>query len=66
MSALGTDSSTACSQIKNRINTTDPPSSQIFVTTDPQGNAAHPFKFGGDAGQFGTFRDQVSIWINAE
>lgn len=66
MSDLQTDSAAACAQIKNRVNPADPPQSQIFITTDPQGNAAHNFKFGGDAGQFNTFRDQVSIWIEAE
>lgn len=66
MSDLQTDSSAACGQIKNRINTTTPANSQIFVTTDPNGNAAHPYKFGGDANLFNDFVSQVSIWISAE
>jgi len=66
MSALNTDSAKACAQIKNRVNPDDPTASQLFVTTDPGGNAAHPFKFGGNAGNFNTFRDSVSIWVAAE
>lgn len=66
MSDLMTDSAAACSQIRNRVNPADPPNSQIFITTDPNGNAGHPFKFGGDAGQFNTFRTNVSVWIDAE
>lgn len=66
MSDLANNSGAACGQIKNRINTANPAQSQIFITTDPQGNAAHPFKFGGNAAQFNTFRDQVSIWVEAE
>lgn len=66
MSDLQTDSSAACGQIKNRINTGSPNDSQIFVTTDPNGNASHPYKFGGDDGLFDTFRTQVSLWITAE
>ncbi len=66
MSALATDSAKACGQIKNRVNPNDPPASQLFITTDPGGNAAHPFKFGGNGGTFSTFRDNVSMWIAAE
>ncbi len=66
MSDLDTDPGAACVQIKNRVNTNDPPASQIFVTTDPGGNAGHPFKFGGNAANFNTFRDAVTIWIEAE
>ncbi|MFO0555849.1 MAG: hypothetical protein U0271_46155 [Polyangiaceae bacterium] len=66
MSALNNDSAAACAQVLNRVNPNDPPSSQIFITTDPQGNAAHPFKFGGDANQFSAFRDQLTTWIQAE
>jgi len=66
MSALGNDNTKACGQVKNRVNPDNPSSSQLFVTTDPGGNAAHPFKFGGNAGAFNTFRDSVSIWVAAE
>lgn len=66
MSELDGDTAAACAQIKNRVNPADPPASQIFVTTDPGGNAGHPFKFGGNAGQFNTFRDAVTVWIEAE
>ncbi len=66
MSDLANDSAAACGQILNRVNTGTPASSQIFVTTDPNGNAAHPFKFGGNATNFNTFKNQVSIWVSAE
>jgi hypothetical protein len=66
MSGLQTDPAKACAQIKNRVSPADPPSSQIFITTDPGGNAAHPFKFGGNADTFNNFRNSVSTWIAAE
>jgi mono/diheme cytochrome c family protein len=66
MSALNTDSEAACVQIRYRVKPSDPPASQIFVTTNPQGNAAHPFKFGGDQGNYNTFVAGTSIWIAAE
>ncbi len=66
MSKLNSDPAAACAQIKNRVTPADPPNSQIFITTDPGGNAAHPYKFGGNAGTFGTFRNDVSVWIAAE
>lgn len=66
MSKLDTDPASACGQIKNRVKPADPPNSQIFITTDPGGTAAHPFKFGGNQGQFDTFKSNVSLWIQAE
>ena len=66
MSKLGSDDAAACAQIKNRVNTADPPSSQLFVTTDPNGNAAHPYKFNGDDQAFADFQDAVTQWIMAE
>jgi mono/diheme cytochrome c family protein len=66
MSELATSSAAACSQIKNRVNLATPIMSQIFIVTDPTGNSAHPFKFGGDQSQFSTFRTQVTTWIEAE
>ncbi len=66
MSDLGTDNASACAQVKNRVNTTTPAQSQIFITTDPGGNAGHPFKFGGNAAQFNDFRDNLTVWIEAE
>ncbi len=66
MSGLGSDPAGACSQVKNRVSPLDPASSQLFVTTDPGGNAAHPFKFGGSAAKFDAFKGSVSQWISAE
>lgn len=66
MSALNTDDAAACGQIKNRVNTANVGGSQLFITTDPGGNAAHPFKFGGNGGNFNAFKQSVSQWISAE
>lgn len=66
MSAINNDVAKACAQVLNRVNPANAQASQIFVTTDPNGNAAHPYKFGGNAGSFNTFRDTVSNWITAE
>jgi hypothetical protein len=66
MSKLMTDPAAACAQIKNRINPMTPAKSQLFVTTDPGGNAAHPYKFQGDSGKFGSFKTALTPWIQAE
>ncbi|MFO0755739.1 MAG: hypothetical protein U0359_04580 [Byssovorax sp.] len=66
MSSLDSDAAAACAQVKNRVSPADPAKSQLFITTDPGGNAAHPYKFGGDGGKFNAFKDQVSTWITAE
>lgn len=66
MSELASNAANACAQIKNRVNPGDPPQSQIFITTNPNGNAAHPYKFGGNGDTFNNFRSAVSIWIAAE
>jgi hypothetical protein len=66
MSQLATDVAAACSQIKNRVSPANADQSQLFITTDPGGNAAHPYKFGGDNGKFGAFKQSVSQWISAE
>jgi len=66
MTNLNKDSAAACEQIRFRVNPQNPGASQIFVTTDPGGNAAHPFKFNQNQGNFNSFKDAVSIWITAE
>jgi hypothetical protein len=66
MSALDSDPATACAQVRNRVSPGDPGSSQIFVTTDPNGNAAHPYKFGGSSAKFDAFMSALSTWIQAE
>jgi mono/diheme cytochrome c family protein len=66
MSGATSDPAAMCAQVKNRINPSDPSSSQIFVTTDPGGNAAHPFKFGGSPMKFSDFENTVTPWIQAE
>lgn len=66
MSDLQANAAAACGQVKNRVNTTTPANSQIFVVTNPNGNASHPFKFGGNATNWNNFVNQVTTWINAE
>ncbi len=66
MSQLTSDPAAACSQIKNRVSPANADQSQLFITTDPGGNAAHPFKFGGNNGNFDAFKQSVSQWISAE
>jgi cytochrome c553 len=66
MSKLSTDPAIACGQVRNRVNPSKPASSQIFVTTDPNGNAAHPYKFNGDVASYNNFRDAMSLWIMTE
>jgi mono/diheme cytochrome c family protein len=56
----------ACNQVKLRMLLTDLPNSSLFVTTDPGGNAVHPFKFGGNAATFTTFKNSVTQWGIAE
>ncbi len=56
----------ACGQIRNRVNPASAQSSILFITTDPGGNAAHPYKFLGSNKAFRSFRDSVSRWIEAE
>ncbi|APR82453.1 Hypothetical protein A7982_07802 [Minicystis rosea] len=66
MSTIDSDTAKACAQVKNRVSPSDPGSSQLFVTTDPGGNAAHPYKFGGSNSKFDAFKTSVSTWIQAE
>ncbi|NUQ77219.1 MAG: hypothetical protein HUU21_27100 [Polyangiaceae bacterium] len=66
MSDLNDDPAAACAQIRYRVKPADPATSQIFITTDPNGNAAHPYKFGGNTDNFNAFKNAVSTWIAAE
>ena len=66
MTMLANDPAAACEQIANRINRDDPPASQIFIVTDPAGNASHPFKFGGDPNAHDNFVSAVTVWITAQ
>jgi mono/diheme cytochrome c family protein len=56
----------ACAQIRNRVTPQNPADSQIFITTDPNEAAAHPYKFNQDQGAFDAFKSTVSVWIAAE
>jgi hypothetical protein len=66
MKALMSDPAKACGQVKNRVDVITPAKSQLFVTTNPGGNATHPYKFGGNTTQFNNFVNSVSKWITAE
>jgi len=66
MSKLTSDPAAACAQVRNRVSPATPAQSQIFVTTDPGGNAAHPYKFGGSSSKFDAFKTSMTQWIQAE
>jgi hypothetical protein len=66
MSGLGSDDAAACAQVKNRVDLENPGASQVFVNTDPGGNAAHPFKFAGSVAQWEAFKADLGVWIEAE
>jgi hypothetical protein len=66
MSQLSSDPAAACAQVKNRITPSDATNSQLFITTDPQGNAVHPFKFGGSENSWNNFKTALTPWIQAE
>ena len=66
MRDLDDDPGAACVQIRNRVDLGDPASSQIFIVTDPNGGAGHPFKFQNNVNNWMNFRTQVTAWINAE
>jgi hypothetical protein len=66
MSKIDSDPAAACAQVKNRVSPANAAASQIFVTTDPAGNAAHPYKFGGSSSKFAAFKTSLTMWIQAE
>jgi hypothetical protein len=66
MSELGSNPAATCGQVKNRVNLDTPAQSQLFLVTNPDGNASHPFKFNGNAGNWNNFMTDVTVWINAE
>jgi len=66
MRDLDNDPGAACVQIRNRVDLDNPDDSQIFVATDPNGGAGHPFKFGNNVGDWNAFKDQVTGWVQAE
>jgi hypothetical protein len=66
MSELMSAPDKACGQVLNRVNPSAPAKSQIFVTTNPGNQAAHPFKFAGNMAQYNTFKDAVTKWIQEE
>ncbi len=66
MSALGDDPETTCGQLRNRVNFGNPAQSQLFITTNPNGNATHPYKFNGNGGTFNNFVNALTAWIEQE
>lgn len=54
----------ACGQILGRVNLTTPDQSGIFLAADPNSGTSHPFKLA--AGAFTTFKNSLSVWIQAE
>lgn len=66
MSKIDSDPEAACAQVKNRVDPGNPSQSQLFITTDPDGNAAHPYKFGGSNNNWMAFVNSVTKWVQAE
>jgi hypothetical protein len=66
MTKLNSDAPFACGQVRNRVDPANPGASQIFVNTDPNGGAAHPFKFNGNGQNWQNFVNSVSTWVAAE
>jgi hypothetical protein len=75
LTALKTDPAGTCVKVRAWITAGDPDASQILLNTNPQGTAAHIYKFKGkygnpampnDVNSFLYFKDQVTPWINAE
>lgn len=66
LSKLGSDDALACRQVRARIKPGSAETSQIFVVTNPLDPSAHLFKFGGSIGNYNTFKETVSPWVNAE
>jgi hypothetical protein len=66
MSELDTNPAATCGQVKNRVNLTTPAQSQLFLVTNPDGNASHNFKFNNNVGNWNNFVSDVTVWINAE
>lgn len=66
MSQLMSAPGLACGQVLNRVNLMAPGKSQLFITTNPSGSASHPFKFGGSAANYNTFKNSVTLWIQDE
>jgi cytochrome c553 len=66
MTELQSDAAAACAQVRNRINPNSPAQSQVFISTNPDGNAGHPFKFNGDGNAFNAFMASLTPWITAE
>lgn len=56
----------ACAQILSRVDKASPSNSGVLVTVDPSKGLSHPFKFGGNQGQYGAFESQMLMWINQE
>ena len=66
MKQLMTDPAATCAQVLNRVSLKDAAKSQLFITTNPGGNATHPYKFGGNQGAFNNFVNSVTKWIQQE
>jgi hypothetical protein len=56
----------ACGQVRNKVDPSNPSTSQLFNVTNPGGNANHPFKFNGDATAWNGFVTAATKWINSE
>jgi hypothetical protein len=56
----------ACNQVRTRINFQDTTQSGFYIAPNPGSATGHPFKFGGNQGNFNAFKAAVDIWVQAE
>lgn len=56
----------ACNQVRTRINFQDTNRSGFYVAPNPGDPTNHPFKFGGNQGQFDAFKAAMEPWVQAE
>jgi len=58
---------TACNQVRTRVNFQTPASSGVELAPDPAGDGAHPFKLSTTSNPtLGNFDSALNSWINAE
>ena len=55
-----------CNQVRTRINFQDTNASGFYIAPDPGQQTNHPFKFGGNAACFTTFKSAIDPWVQAE
>lgn len=65
-SAVDADILGACNQVRSRINFQTTDQSGFYIAPNPAITSNHPFKFGGVAANFTTFKTAMDVWVKAE